>query len=94
MADITDITSTEIERRNFIKKAAVAAWSAPVILTMVADRANAKKPGGGHGGGGGGGGASCVKPGSMCVPDGVPCCNNQSCRPVDHGRFQCVGPKR
>jgi hypothetical protein len=83
MADIQDITSSELERRNFIKKAAVAAWSAPVVMTVLANSAKAGKPGSG---------ASCVKQGGPCVPEGVPCCKN-TCRPVDHGRFQCVGPK-
>jgi hypothetical protein len=95
----------EIQRRDFIKKAAVIAWSAPVIMTLSANRAEAHhRPGhtqggngpgagggGGSGGGGGvGGGRSCVQRGVGCVPSGLPCCSGSSCMPQGRsGKFAC-----
>ncbi len=74
--------ASSMDRRAFIKRAAKVAWVAPVIITAAPAVASAAPKRG-----------SCVPPGQPCVPGGLPCClPNQQCRPVDHGRFKCVGP--
>lgn len=75
---ITD-SGNEIERRNFLRKAAVAAWATPVIVSMAASPANAQT-------------ASCIPPGRPCTPEGLPCCHrSHRCRLTGSG-YRCVGP--
>ena len=69
-----------IERRNFLRKAAIAAWSTPVIVSVVAaSPANAQT-------------VTCVPPGRPCTPEGLPCCHrSHRCRLTGSG-YRCVGP--
>lgn len=70
---------SQLERRLFLKRAAVAAWATPVIVTMAASPAGAQT-------------ASCIPPGRPCTPDGLPCCHrSHRCRLTGSG-YRCVGP--
>jgi len=75
----TEQSGTQMERRRFLKNAAIAAWSTPLIVTMVASPAHAQT-------------ASCIPPGRDCTPQGLPCCHqSHRCRLTGAG-FKCVGP--
>lgn len=85
MADVTsqhEIPSDDarsIERRRFLRTAAIAAWASPMIVSMAASPANAQT-------------VSCVPPGRECSPNGLPCCHdNHQCRLTGSG-YRCVGP--
>lgn len=52
----TSVGRTDSSRRDFLKRAAVVAWSAPVIMTVTANRALANHPDG------------CIHSGATCTP--------------------------
>lgn len=80
-----------IERREFLKQAAVVTWTVPLVLTLFVDDANAQ-PGG-----------SCIQAGGMCTATGLPCCDTAqnhcccilsgqsvaTCNRVGNGQGQC-----
>lgn len=71
--------SDDLGRRAFLKKAAIVAWSTPLIVSMSARPAMAQT-------------ASCVPPGRPCSPEGLPCCHkSHRCRLTGSG-YRCVGP--
>jgi hypothetical protein len=74
----------DVQRREFIKKAAMVGWTVPVILTLGADRAGAIHRLG-HGR------ASCIKSGRECLPNGVPCCSGYPCQQTGRSsRYRCT----
>ena len=75
--------NNEIDRRRFLKRAAVTAvWATPTIMTLTAGTAAASH--------------KCSKAGQTCTPnDGrahghaKPCCPGLDCAPTRNG-FRCV----
>jgi hypothetical protein len=73
-----------VDRRRFIKRAAVtAAWATPTIMTLTAGTAAASH--------------NCAKAGQTCTPNGdvnahqhpKPCCSGLTCAP-SRNNYRCV----
>ena len=75
--------SDEVDRRRFLKRAAVTvAWATPAIMTLTAGSAAASH--------------NCAKEGQTCTPDEgrghnhpKPCCPGMTCAPTRTG-YRCV----
>ena len=73
----TNLGASASSRRAFLKKAAMVAWSTPVIMTVTANRAWANHPGGEVPGG-------CHKAGQKCDSSSItPGQGAASCCPTD-----------
>jgi hypothetical protein len=61
-------TQSTIDRRAFLRRAAIVAWATPVVLTLSQSRAGAQ--------------TTCVPCGQACINrerGGVPCCTGCEC---------------
>jgi hypothetical protein len=57
--------SPAMDRRSFLRRAAMVAWATPVLLTLAQSRAGAQ--------------TTCVPCGGPCMFAGMPCCGGCVC---------------